>query len=241
MANDLFQPEPSKEVAISKEDRLLEKVLDSGNIEVLERYIALRKSEEERHARIDFEQHFAKLRKSLKPVVKSKENTFLKSKYAPLEVLQDMCDDLIFEHGFFYSWREEALPKGDGKRVWMDITGYGHTKSNYFDTPDLDPMKSNEGKQVTNILQARGIQSSYGQRYTFKAGFGIVIAGEDSDANIPDDAGAIEMDLRAWMDGDKLSPDAKRIIKIELLKDEPDLKKLQAYWKRARIIAEGGK
>jgi len=39
-------------VTQSTEDRLLEKVLDSGNIEVLERFIALRKSEEERQARL---------------------------------------------------------------------------------------------------------------------------------------------------------------------------------------------
>lgn len=166
-------------VSRTTEDRLLEKVLDSGNIEVLERFIALRKSEEERQARLAFEEHFAKLRAELKPVIKSKENTFLKTKYAPLDVLQEACDPIIIKHGFFYTWREEAIP--GGKRVWMDISGYGHTRSNYFDTPDLEVLVSNEGKKVTNILQARGIQSSYGQRYTFKAGFGIVLKGEDSD------------------------------------------------------------
>lgn len=178
-----LQVQPKKEIATvqSQDDRLLEKVLESGNIEVLERYIALRKSEEERQAKLAFEEHFSKLRSELRPVVKQKENTFLKTKYAPLDVLQEACDPIILKHGFFYTWREEAI--NGGKRVWMDISGYGHTKSNYFDTPDLETIKNREGKDVTNVLQARGIQSTYGQRYTFKAGFGIVLAGEDTDGS----------------------------------------------------------
>jgi hypothetical protein len=222
-------------IAISKEDRLLETVLASGNIEVLERYIALRKSEEERQARIVFEEHFAQLRADLRPVVKQKENTFLKSKYAPLEVLQDACDAMIAKHGFFYTWREEAIE--GGKRIWMDISGYGHTRSNYFDTPDLEVLRSNEGKAVTNILQARGIQSTYGQRYTFKAGFGIVIAGEDTDGERLDE-GSLEMDLRTFLHSGKLSPEATKIILDELAKPDKDITKLRNYWKRAKAKVE---
>jgi hypothetical protein len=221
MSGDLFPDLPAvqepKEVAMSKEDRLLETVLASGNIEVLERYISLRKSEEERQARIVFEEHFASLRADLRPVIKRKENTFLKSKYAPL------------------TWREEAIE--GGKRIWMDITGYGHSKSNYFDTPDLEVLRSNEGKAVTNILQARGIQSTYGQRYTFKAGFGIVIAGEDTDGERLDE-GSLEMDLREYVKSGKLSPEAVKIIEAELGKAEPDVAKLRNYWKRAKAKAE---
>lgn len=191
--------EPQVPTVQSQEDRLLEKVLDSGNIEVLERYIALRKSEEERQARLVFEENFAKLRADLKPVIKTKENTFLNTKYAPLDVLQEACDPVIIKHGFFYTWREEAIP--GGKRVWMDISGYGYTKSNYFDTPELEVLVSREGKKVTNVLQARGIQSSYGQRYTFKAGFGIVLKGEDADGNV----GAIEEEAAPFIEQIKKS------------------------------------
>jgi hypothetical protein len=235
-AIELFS-ESGGQVAVSKEDRLLETVLASGNIEVLERYIALRKSEEERQARIAFEEHFAKLRADLRPVIKQKENTFLRSKYAPLEVLQDACDQTIAKHGFFYTWREEAIE--GGKRIWMDISGYGHTRSNYFDTPDLEPLKSNEGKAVTNILQARGIQSTYGQRYTFKAGFGIVIAGEDMDGNRLDE-GSIELDLKEFIRSGKLLPDAIKIIEKELNKPEGErnIDTLRNYWKRAKAKVE---
>ena len=235
-ALELFDAE-GKQVSVSKEDRLLETVLASGNIEVLERYIALRKSEEERQARLAFEEHFAMLRADLRPVIKQKENTFLRAKYAPLEVLQDACDSTIAKHGFFYTWREEAIE--GGKRIWMDISGYGHTRSNYFDTPDLEPLKSNEGKAVTNILQARGIQSTYGQRYTFKAGFGIVIAGEDMDGNRLDE-GSVEMDLKEFIKTGKLLPDAVRIIEKELNKPEGErnIETLRNYWKRAKAKVE---
>jgi len=230
MELSVIPDDPREPRTATKEDRLLETVLASGNIEVLERYIALRKSEEERQARVVFEEHFAKLRADLKPVVKQKENTFLRSKYAPLETLQAVCDETIFKHGFSYTWREEAI--SEGKRIWMDITGYGHSKSNYFDTPNMEPLKSNEGKQVTNILQARGIQSTYGQRYTFKAGFGIVIAGEDTDGERLDE-GSLEMDLREYIKTGKLNPEAVAIIEKELSKAEPDIAKLRNYWKRA--------
>lgn len=231
---ELFNEEPKKtgtEVAVvSNEDRLLEKVLDSGNIEVLERYIALRKSEEERQARIVFEEHFAQLRSELLPVIKTKLNKAFGSKYAELSDLQHSCDPTIFKHGFFYSWREEALEVG--KRIWMDISGYGHTRSNFF---DCLPIEKNNAQ---NSLQIGGVMSTYGQRYTFKAGFGIVIAGEDTDGNTLDE-GSVTMDLREYLNSGKLTPEAVSIIKNELDKESPDLSKLRNYWKRAKAKVDG--
>jgi hypothetical protein len=93
-------------------------------------------------------------------------------------------------------------------------------------------MKSNEGKTTANILQMRGIQSTYGQRYTFKAGFGIVIAGEDTDGDRLDE-GSLEMDLRDYIKSGKLTPEAVGIIERELNKENPDIAKLRNYWKRA--------
>jgi hypothetical protein len=216
-------------IAISKEDRLLETVLASGNIEVLERYIALREREEARQARILFEANFAQLRAELQPVVKTKINGAFKSKYAPLEDLQAPCDPVILKHGFFYTWREEALPIG--KRVWMDISGYGHTRSNSFDALPIDK------NSAQNDLQMGGIMSAYGQRYTFKAGFGIVIAGEDSDGNaMPDDTSLLASELRDIMATGKIIPETVEMIKkyLALPEDQWDTKRLQGWVKAAR-------
>ena len=179
---DLFDSKPETAVTIhpeqSQQERLLEKVLESGNIEVLERYIALRKSEEERQARIRFEEEFSRMRAKLPAIIKSKENKAFNSKYAPIEDLQRVCDPIIFSHGFFYTWHEEAIP--EGKRVIMDISGYGHTRSNYFDCPKI------KGNNAQNEIHTVAIMSAYGRRYTFISGFGIVVEGEDADGNTPD-------------------------------------------------------
>ena len=167
----------------TKEDKLLERVLESGNIEVLKEFIALRAQEEARQSRIMFEENFARMRAELPRITKSKDVEIRGRRaysYAPLEDIQKICDPIIFRHGFTYSWREEAI--ADGKRVWLDIMGYGHTKSNYFDSPRLDPIQSREGFNVTNVVQMAGQMSTYGKRYSFVSGFGLIVEGDDNDA-----------------------------------------------------------
>lgn len=172
----------NENLPVTREDRLLEKVLESGNIEVLKEFIALRAQEEARQARIAFEEHFARMRAELPRIQKSKDVEIRGKRaysYAPIEDIQKTCDPIIFKHGFTYSWREEAIP--EGKRVWLDIMGYGHTKSNYFDSPRLDPITSREGFNVTNVVQMAGQMSTYGKRYSFVSGFGLIVEGEDDD------------------------------------------------------------
>jgi hypothetical protein len=229
---DLFTvPEESREVAnVSKEDRLLETVLASGNIEVLERYIALRKSEEERQARIVFEEHFAKMQAALPVVTKRKENGGSKSKYAPIEDIQAQWDPIIRDHGFSYSWREEVVPEFDGKRILLDIMGYGHTKTNYFDSPRID------GNSAQNKIQVAGAMSTYGRRYTFVSGMGGRVEGEDSDANIPEDIELLASELRDIMATGKIIPETVEMIKkyLALPEEQWDIKRLQGWVKAAR-------
>lgn len=180
---DLQVVSDADKLPIVREDALLAKVLESGNIEVLKEFIALRAQEEARQSRIQFEENFARMRAELPRITKSK-NVDIRGKraysYAPIEDIQKVCDPIIFKHGFTYSWREEAIP--EGKRVWLDIMGYGHTKSNYFDSPRLDPIQSREGFNVTNVVQMAGQMSTYGKRYSFVSGFGLIVEGEDADA-----------------------------------------------------------
>ncbi len=197
MDNELFKPDPAPPAIQSQEDRLLEKVLDSGNIEVLERFLAAREKERERQARLEFEQHFALMRRELPIIRKTKDVKIRGTKaysYEPIERLQSACDAIIFHHGFTYSWREEAI--AIGKRIWLDITGYGYTRSNYFDVPPLNPINSRDGNQVTNAVQMAGAMSTYGRRYTFVSGFGLIIEGEDQDANVI----TIDDELQAALD-----------------------------------------
>lgn len=156
--------------------------LDAESIKML---IELSNKQEDRRSKQLFDENFAKMQADLKPVFKKKENDFLKSNYAPLDDLKAACDETIFHHGFSYSWDEKPLENGE-KIIIMSINGYGHTRTNSWVAPRYDGVKSNSGKNVTNPLQDAGIQSSYGERRTFKAGFGITTTDEDNDGNVPD-------------------------------------------------------
>jgi hypothetical protein len=249
--SDLFDTKEVATVAPSaivesvdaREDKLLATVLSSGNIEVLERYIALRKSEEERQARMAFEAAFSVMRAELPSVAKSRENGGTKSKYAPVEVIQSAWDPVIYKHGFSYSWREEALPEGSGKRIWLDLSGYGHTRSNYFDVPTMT------GTAAMNAIQVAGAMSTYGRRYTFVAGIGGIVEGEDADGQIPSDEGNLRLELAGLRDMKNqagaflLAENARTVIQsaLDVEEGKSNLDSLKTMVKRARKLVGGGK
>jgi hypothetical protein len=176
--------EPGKDVmTLSREDQLLQTVLASGIVEVLERFIALRNGELDRQSRLAFEEAFAKMRAELPAIKKTKEVKTYGGKhmydYAPLDEIQRTCDPILQRHGFSYSWREEAIE--GGKRIHFDLFGYGHTKSNFFDAPMLAAQMSSEGKEVTNAVQAARKTSSYAKRNSMVDGLGLIIEDEDTD------------------------------------------------------------
>ena len=192
MSGELFASvegagEPGKEIAaLSREDQLLQTVLASGNVEVLERFIALRNGELDRQSRLAFEEAFAKMRAELPTIKKTKEvkrgGGQHMYNYAPLEEIQKVCDPILQAHGFSYSWREEAIP--EGKRVWFDLFGFGHTKSNCFDAPLLGAKQSNSGGEIVNAVQAARMTSSYAKRNSMVDGLGLIIEDEDDGANL---------------------------------------------------------
>jgi len=250
--SDLFEqdavpmiPDHGKAVVASEltSDKLLAMGLDKVGLEVLERFIALRNAEEERRARIAFEEHFSKMRAELPGVAKKKDNGATKSKYAPVEDIQRACDPVIHAHGFSYSWREEALPNDTGKRVWMDISGYGHTRSNFFDCPKIS------GNNAQNPIQVAGAMSTYGRRYTFISGFGIIVEGEDSDGQISDDITILRLEMGKYLemkrpDGSPfVSEKAAAKCKAELDKEDSDIdiKRLKAMYKWLRDNCEARK
>jgi len=150
----------------------IEKDFDANK---LEKVIDLFNKQEDRRIREDFETVFAKMRSEL-PIIR-KETQGHTNKYASLESIQKACAGKIAEYGFSYRWREEAIPGQQGKRVILTITRKGYGIENYFDVP---PLPTNG---ATNAVQAAGGMSSYGKRYTFVSGFGLIVEGEDTDGS----------------------------------------------------------
>lgn len=206
-------------------------------VQLLRELIAMQNAERKRICKENFDRHFAELRKALKHVTKNKINTGLKTPYASLDWLQDQCDDTIFGHGFTYSWDEEALAEGR-KCIVMYIYGYGYTKPIRWEAPAYS------GNKGTNALQDAGIQSTYGERYTFKSGFGIVIKGEDTDGAVVEIDEAIEA-IFTKIANAKTDEELMNIYKIaaEQYKDKENTKML-IYGKcqdRRRQLREGAK
>lgn len=242
---DLFEDDakPIGEKAIAVQatrevDPILADAMSNGNLDMLKEYLALKRSEEDRQARIEFEKHFTAMRAELPAIVKDKAAMNKGERmynYAPLESIQRKCDPIIFKHGFCYSWREEAMPEGV-KRIWLDISGYGHTRSNYFDCAKIG------GTPIQNAIQIAGAMSTYGRRYSFLAGFGVIVEGEDSDGQIPDDVKELKAELgmlcsELASDGKfKLPTNMLTVIRSQLDKpdDAQDAKILRMMVKKAR-------
>jgi hypothetical protein len=162
--------------AVDKNDALMLKVIETGNVEVLERFIALREKEEARHAALEFDKHFAEMQAEFVAVLKAKD-VGGKYKYAPLEDIVAIVGPTIAQHGFSYSWDESAI-EGGGKRCMMRISGHGSSRVNTFDIPQLTATA------LQNAVQVAGSMSTYGKRHTFISGFGITIKDEDSDGRV---------------------------------------------------------
>lgn len=158
---------------MSGADRLMEKAVESGNIETIDRLLTVRAREEERQARLAYSRDFSAMQAEFVACKRDKKG--YDYSYAPIETLQKAYGPIIAKHGFSYRWREEKIE--GGKRCVMTISHReGHSEENYFDIPALS------GTKQMNAVQIAGAQSTYGRRYTFIAGFGVIIEDEDSDA-----------------------------------------------------------
>ena len=143
----------------------------------------MRERQEEREAKKEFDLHFAKMQKgfsTLGPAPKTKDVDG-KYKYAPINTLVKHYGPTIARHGFSFRFYETTLE--DGRlQVFVDISGHGHTTTNSKVMPEYEPDKASQsGKAIMNVLQAEGVRSTYGQRYVFIAGLGLVSENEDTD------------------------------------------------------------
>jgi len=154
----------------------IDRNLDTEKLQAL---IQMRNAQEERENKRAFDEAFVRMKADFSPVERVKQGD--KAKYAPIEAMQIQFDPIIHRHGFVYWWDEAAQENG-GILITLTISGHGHAKTNSKYLPPYEPQKgSSSGKTIMNELQAEGVRSSYGRRYTFIAGFGVTVRDEDPD------------------------------------------------------------
>lgn len=168
------------EVVVHNSDKLIELAMSKDiDVAVLERLIELRNREAEREMRIDFECAFAKMQEELPVITATKEvkkDGKVIYRFAPLSTIQRKCEPIVRKHGFSYRWRSEKTEFGIKETFILSRNGY--TIENSFESPSADPSS------FKNIIQVIGEVQSYGRRYSMIDGLGLVIEGEDNDAQL---------------------------------------------------------
>lgn len=182
------------------EESLVSKAIDKGlDAESIKMLIELANKQEDRRAKQDFDYNFSQMQSELPAITKTAKG--YNYMYARLEDLQKLCNPIISKHGFSYSWREESIDSG--KRTILSIKGYGYVQENFFDAPILT------GTTQMNSVQVAGAMSTYGRRYTFIAGFGLTVEGEDNDAEFD-----VNEELQKYITLINTAPDIKRLSEV---------------------------
>jgi hypothetical protein len=193
MVTELKEPESEAMVPRGDVDMLMVEAVRSGNIEVMERVMAIRRELKAEAAREAFFDSLAAFQAEC-PVLK--KNKWVLSEagnklyaYAPLDSIVKQLGGLISKHGFSYTIKskieepDDHNPLGRVTAVCRVLHSAGHTE----ESPFTIPIK--EATRFTNAAQQAGTARSYAKRYAFCDALGIMTEDEDTDGRIsPEDA-----------------------------------------------------
>lgn len=146
-------------------------------VETMEKLLAMRKELKEEWAKEQYDRAMSTLQSDL-PVIEKKVRAGSASfnyNYAPLEYIVEKTKKIISTNGFSYYFDTEEAD--NFMTIFCHVThSAGFTKTSKFKLP-ID-----KGARM-NMTQQYGSSLTYGKRYCFCNAFGIVVGGEDNDAN----------------------------------------------------------
>lgn len=116
-------------------------------------------------------QSLIKVQGVLKPVSKTGDNPFFKSKYAPLDVVVQYASPLIAQHGLAIT---QLVSHNSGQPTLETVLLH---KSGEYISNDMLLQCKDENPQ------AQGSAITYARRYAYMAILGITATDEDDDAN----------------------------------------------------------
>jgi len=238
---------PAKpKVEMSETGALDQMAIDKNlDLDKLERVIEMHKGMKADQAKDSFNRAFAEMKAELPVIKKGMEATnddgSVMYMFAPLEDLQEACDPILSKYGFSYHWEEEFIESSNSKRVTFILEHRdGHQRSNNFDVPDIQGTKRN------NAIQVQGIKSTYGKRYTFQSGTGVIVKGEDKDANFLTFNDAVEYaDSIVWINSCNTPDELKDVwtkVYQDLKKNNDQIGKsvlTEVYNKQKKAVLDG--
>lgn len=184
---------------------------NNAAIDVIERLSALQERAMDRDAEMQFTEAMNAAQAELGRVAPDLTNPSTHSKYASYAALDRKIRPIYVKHGFSLSFDSGDSPMPETVRVICYVSHKaGHTRK-YTAPPMPSDGKGAKGGEVMTKTHATGSAMSYGARYLLKYIFNIAVGEEDTDGNMPEDGGG--------MDVDYLTQRIADIMKAESLQD----------------------
>lgn len=159
--------------------QLVERAMMAGNLELVEKFMALQERWEARQARKAFDAAIALAKAEIKPILKKQEVDFpaknggsrTNYKYEGFSDIAEHVDPILAKHGLSYRHR----PKQEGKI--LTITCILSHRDGCSEETSLFAGNDESGNK--NSIQSIGSTATYLQRYTLKLALGLAAAKDD--------------------------------------------------------------
>lgn len=164
-------------------ERFLDRALAMGNIEVIERAMALYERREDRAALVEYNKALAAAKAEIPAIIKDRVAAYdhkdgrgrTSYSYAELATICKAVDPALSKHGLYYRWRTENEPNKQILVTCIVYHTHGHSEEN-----SLGGVADSSG--FKNPIQQVQSTITYLQRGTLCAALGIA-AGRDDDAH----------------------------------------------------------
>lgn len=158
---------------------------ENFDIHVLEKLIQLQNDAEDRHAKKSFNLNLSDMLSEIPVIAKTGVNTFNHTRFAKLEDIVEITRPILHKYGFSVTYKQsqEMIPnaKTEPNSIFcmMTVTCVlkhrdGHEESNEI----MLPVATIKGQTP---IQAMGMGSTYGRRYTLMQALNIAVAEDDQD------------------------------------------------------------
>lgn len=158
---------------------------ENFDIHALEKLIQLQNDAEDRQAKKSFNLNLSEMLSEIPVIAKTGINTFNGTRFAKLEDIVEITRPILHKYGFSVTYKQaqEMLPnaKTEPNSIFcmMTVTCVlkhrdGHEESNEI----MLPVATIKGQTP---IQAMGMGSTYGRRYTLMQALNIAVAEDDQD------------------------------------------------------------
>ena len=158
---------------------------ESFDIHALEKLIDLQNNAEDRQAKKEFNRNLSEMLSKIPVIAKAGVNKFNGTKFAKLEDIVEITRPILHDYGFSVTYKQsqEMIPNAstDPNSIFcmMTVTCVLKHKDGHEESNEIQlPIATIKGQTP---IQAMGMGSTYGRRYTLMQALNIAVAEDDQD------------------------------------------------------------